>query len=287
MKAHFKTIDNEEYHKTEGLSFSKLKLLLDPSCPKNFWWHHIMGQDNEPTKAMLEGTEFHTHMFEPQEFDKRYYTVPEGLDMRMSSNAGKANVAAQKIIAGSRLTIEKDRVIELNHMKESLLKIPSVPVLMGDGVEEQAAFWIDEDTGLLCKTKPDWRNDFGLQLLDGKTAQDASPDGFSRVIDTMKYHMQLAMQVDGIKAVTGKDYTAYFLAVEKKAPYCAAVYKLADADLEIGRQLYKSALRIYIACKASNFWPSYSELELGSMGIKEISRPYYAQNRDYMMEDAL
>lgn len=285
MKAWIETISNEEYHKKEGLSASGIKLLLE--CPRKYWWKYVMKKDTESSPALLEGTEFHTFILERLEFDQRYYTIPAGLNIKRNSNEGKANYEAQVKAANGRLLIDAERLEILTDMRASLYSIPRVAAILAKGIAEQCVFWQDLETGIVLKTKPDYTNHQVKILPDLKTTTDASYSAFSLAIYKYGYHIQAAMQQDGLKALTGYDYKPLYLPVEKSAPYCAAAYELNEADIDHGRSDYRKAIEIYKKCVKEAYWPSYSEFEEEgeSKSIQTISIPYWAQQQ-YLMEAA-
>lgn len=297
MKAWIENISNEEYHAKEGLSASGIKLLL--KCPKQYYHRYILKEDNEPTKAMLEGTQFHTFVLEPEEFKKRYYIYPGKLrcDIRskdyqevliaaghtlvekvedeenikkyqaLLTNFGleavyiKNKTKSLEIISPktAKEIIDIERLDELARMRQSLYDSPKLGAMLSNGDTEHAIFWYDNETGALLKTKPDYVNHNVNSVFDLKTTQEASRESFSRAIGNFGYHIQGAMAVDGLKELKGDNYQVVNVAVEKTAPYCVGNWEIKFADLEHGRNEYKKAIKLYQKCMAENYWPSYSE----------------------------
>ena len=117
-------------------------------------------------------------------------------------------------------------------------------------------FWEDEETGLQCKCRPDiWA---GKVIVDLKTTEDASPEGFSRSIQTYGYGIQAAHYLAGAGSGSGAD-AFIFVAVEKKAPYAVAVYELDPLSLEICETKRRALLEYWANCREADMYPAYSD----------------------------
>jgi len=151
--------------------------------------------------------------------------------------------------------------------------------MLTEGVAEQSAFWIDSETGIECKVRPDWLSmKFGevTGIADLKTCCDASAETFTKSCAQWGYDIQAAYYQDGIYAVTGKRVPFYFIAVEKDAPYAVAVYKANNEMIETGRAKYRQALKQIKWCRENDSWPAYQPYG----EIEEIGLPRWAANFD-------
>jgi hypothetical protein len=150
----------------------------------------------------------------------------------------------------------------------------------GNGIAERSIYWTHPGTGVRVRVRPDWliiRPDVTL-VVDVKTAADASPDGFSRSIESYSYHQQGALYIDGVEAAGLAPEGARFLFVvqSKKAPYLVTVGELKDQDQDIGRARNEEALRRYAECVANNDWPDWT----GDVDtIPQLGMPSYATIR--------
>lgn len=257
-----------DYHATMAMSAGGLKrmkrspahffgLQLDPARPSS-----------EPTDAMKAGTLFHTMLFEPALIEGAYAVRPPGLDLRTTD--GKkwaAEAAGREIVTDVAMRTAKAQAM-------AVLALPDVAALLSDGVAESSAFWVDAQTGELCKCRPDWTSPAGdgVILVDGKTCQDASPDGFGRAIWTYAYHLQAAWYSDGFEAATGQRVHGFvFAAVEAAWPHAAAAYMLGDDVLDAARRENRRLLDLYAECRRSGTWPGYQA------GINHINLPKWAK----------
>ena len=261
---------SEVYHAIMAMSAGGLKrmrqspahfygLQLDPARPPS-----------SPTPAMQNGTLVHTCTFEPAEVERRYVIKPDG--MKFSTREGMAWRDANR----DRLIVDAEQMAAARAQAASLRALPDVAALLADGRPETSAFWIDEETGELCKCRPDWESPAGdgVILVDGKTTVDASPEGFGKAIWNFAYHLQAAWYSDGYERATGRKVHGFvFAAVESAWPHTAAAYMLGDDVLEHARAEYRRLLNLYAECRRTNTWPGYPA------GVTLINLPAWAQRQ--------
>ena len=111
---------------------------------------------------------------------------------------------------------------------------------------------------MLCKCRPDWLI-HSVAIVDVKSTNDASPAGFARAVANYEYHMASAWYLDGVRRCLGETSPDAFLfaAFEKEAPHAVAFYNADPEMIAIGRNVYKSRLRLYADCLKNNSWPGY------------------------------
>jgi hypothetical protein len=227
--------------------------------------HAQAARENQgaPTKAMILGSATHTWLLEPELFDDEFLVA----DIDRRTKAGK-EMEAQANEAGLEI-LKPDEMQQIDAMIKSVNSHKSASILISKGEAEQSVFWIDEETGIQLKCRPDFRRADGI-IVDLKTCLDASPEAFVKTILNNNYHIQAAMYLDGLKAqnVFAENFT--FIAVEKEAPFAVGVYVLDNDFIEIGRQQYKKALQILANCIKEKKYPAYSE------DIVELKPPKWA-----------
>lgn len=253
-------LSNEDYHGGPGISKSGLDLI--ERSPLHYWASYLdpARKPREEKAHFTFGTAVHTAVLEPETFDDRYVIVPEGIDRRTKD--GKeiwADLQLQALEKGADLLPYAD-FAKAMAMKASCHTHPMSKQIFREGIAEQSVFWTDEETGVLCKCRPDWlMGGDNPAILDLKTTQDASPNGFIRSAYTYRYHVAAAWYLDGLEAATGSKPDVFmFLAVEKEAPYASAYYYADDAMLAVGRAEYRRLLRIYADCINDDIWPGYN-----------------------------
>lgn len=261
----YPAISHDDYHAlTEYINNSYLsKLSKIPALAK---------LPPEDSPAMMFGRAFHAFLLEGQDaFDLSFRVVPDGLDMR--TKAGKD--AKSAIVASGKGAISHDDYQTIQDMAGAVLSHPFALQLLAEGDSEMSVFWIDKDTGLKCKCRPD-RIPSGEKgvVVDLKTTGDASERGFTSSVFRYGYARQAGMMLDGINTVSNKEIDAFIIiAVEKTPPYRCEVYVLDDEVLDFGKREYKRLLALEKECRDKNHWPHYL-----MPGAGTIYLPAYAHN---------
>lgn len=175
-----------------------------------------------------------------------------------------------------RIVLSPEVWDQLHAMRDAVHNHPAAHALLTGvpGEAEKSVYWIDPTTGVLCRCRPDWWRDDDV-LVDVKTTDDASPEGFAKSMANWRYDVQAPYYMDGVKLATGRDVKAFvFIAVEKKPPYAVGVYVLDSDSLALGRAQYQNDLRVYAECLANDNWPGYGDK------IQTINMPAWHANKN-------
>lgn len=260
-------ISNADYHASEGVSNSLLKLIVDKTPA-----HAVAPRRWESTRAQEIGTAIHCAILEPKRFDADYKVIE--CDDRRSA---LYKAACRDHPSDQVLTIaEAGNVIGMrdsayaNGAAGHALSLP--------GRYELSVFAKDPVTGLLVKCRFDKKPDapFGL---DVKKTQDARLDHCERAMMNYLYHMQAAFYMDVWEWATGEKLDSFkLLWIEEKAPHACKLRRVNDEAIEEGRRLYRTALNIYADCVATGDWFAYGDEE------EEMGLPAWAISQ---MEDEL
>ncbi len=149
---------------------------------------------------------------------------------------------------GHRIVLDPEAWDQLHRMREAVYALPEARAILDlEWVAEQSVYWVDPQTGVLCRCRPDlWARKARI-ILDVKTTDDASAEGFAKSIANWGYDVQDPFYSDGIEVATGKPLVGFlFLAVEKSACVVdgvakgVAVYRLDDASRDLGRAKYRA-----------------------------------------------
>jgi exodeoxyribonuclease VIII len=248
-------IPNEAYHDGPGISKSGLWTIHTKS-PAHFW----RGERKE-TKAFDFGEACHLAILEPNLFEKKVVRGPD--DRRGNKWKDLAEVCR---IDGKLLLTSGDFDNALA-VRDAVHADPFVSNIVNSEHSriEVSGYWIDPETNVLCRCRPDnYREDLGV-IVDVKSTASAHPDDFARSVVNYGYHAQEAWYSDGLRAL-GKNVEGFvFLAWEKTSPYAFGIYELPPAIVEEGRAIMRRALETYAECMKSNIWPAYGN------GVQELA----------------
>lgn len=264
-------IPNNAYHSGAGVSKSGLWTIYKQSPA------HYRFAEREEKPHFDFGTACHFAILEPEKFESAVMKGPK--DRR--GNTWK-DAQAEAANTGRLLLTEPDHdaamtirdAVHADAWLNALIVNPASQV-------EHSAYWIDEETGVLCRSRPDlYRADLGT-IVDVKSTASAHPDDFARSVVNYGYHAQEAFYTDGHRA-NGLPVEGFvFLAWEKKTPFVTARYELPPSIVSEGRAIMRKSLGVYAQCKRDDRWPGYAQ-EISELSFKRWS--YQETTPD--MEDA-
>tara|TARA_R100000655_G_scaffold95907_1_gene138114 strand:- start:1835 stop:2641 length:807 start_codon:yes stop_codon:yes gene_type:complete len=267
-------MNNETYHARPELSNSMMtKLLKSPAHLK-----YYLDNGQEPTPAMILGTQVHTMLLEPGEAD--FVRAPK--DRR--TKEGKAQYAELLETYPASSIIKSDTYDQIEDMVESVLSNASASTLLksaqADGHIEESVFYTDPITKVSCKARIDavpsassMHNDC---LVDFKTTVDASPEAFAKSVFNFGYHRQAAHYLSCWNNTNPDNPRDKFIiiACEKTPPYAVAVYELDNDSVEMGAYEVARLKELYAECLANDTWEAYGKtiqtLELPSWATPRI-----------------
>lgn len=288
----FKDLSNDDYH-ANTKAVSRSGLWDFKKTPAKYWNNYLnpQRQKKESTPDMEFGSAFHTFVLEPELFDQQYfvkdYVLPEievkplkgDLQLKYGKERGH-NLYEEAKKRETEQKAERDRILEefyansagkviltadqmqkLILMRQSVLNHPQAAALITGGAIEHSLFWDDPHTGVSCKTRPDiWHENMTGDL---KTVKAGDERSFISSVVNYGYHLQSAMNREGIYHNTGKDIKTHtFICVEKEWPYLTSVYILSQTALDSAHIMFKNILTDFRKCQDENIWPGYQTAEI-------------------------
>ncbi|WP_280194199.1 PD-(D/E)XK nuclease-like domain-containing protein [Nocardia farcinica] len=242
----------EVYHgDLASLSFSWAKKLLPPSCPAKF--HAERTSQRGYVKHFNDGHAVHTRVLgEGPEI-----VVIDAPDWRTAA----ARAARDQALAEGKTPLLKHEDEMTRAMAAAVHDHPQAAALLAEGKAEQSLYWVDPETWIRLRTRPDWITEQrGRRVfVDYKTTKSAAPGIFRASAGDFGYHQQAAFNVAGAREVLDEDVRVVFIAQEKEPPYLVSVHEWSPEDLEIGAALNRLAIDIYAACMAEDYWPGYGD----------------------------
>lgn len=262
---HYKDLDSHEYHEDKG-SYSRSTIMEFAKSPYHYWAKYLnpLAPSPKRKKEWDFGTAFHTMILEPHKFNDLFAPKPPKVLLkdvgRTAYEEYKKHV--EDLETTNRIIISDDDYLDLCGMKESLLNHKQANELITDCLIEQSYFWIDEETELRVKARPDLIDDYSY--IDLKTVSDASERAYQNEMIKYGYHVQSAMVRDAIRTIYGKTIKTFFnICVEKSYPYCVVIYMIDEAAVDYGEQFYKQKLKEISCCIATGVYNSYDSKIIG------------------------
>jgi hypothetical protein len=255
FRAHWgDSISDEIYHADRTcIGSSQLRSLID--SPKRFYHEFFKGETQEPTEAMKLGTLIHQAILEGPKFRENYVVAPEFGDQRTKA-AKEAKASWFLDVPKDKMVVSKEDFDILMGVTQSILEHPQARDLLKNGKPEIAGYFVDEETGIKQKIKPDFLTFNSLSFVDLKSTKSAEHRLFMNSIFSYRYDIQIQMYREGIKAITGIwPEIISIIAVEKTPPYESAVYFFNDFSLEQAAIDYHNGLRKLKKCIDTGIFP--------------------------------
>lgn len=243
---------NREYREHEGISRSELFTIYSKTP---FHYKYETENKAEPSNAMIFGSAAHKYILEKEDFEKEFAVCPI-CDRRTS--VGKAIYNDFLTESEGKVVITQEDYSKIVEMSKAIDLNPFArEFLTGDC--EQSFFWTDEDTGEVCKVRPDCITEVQGKkyIVDYKTTDSCADGHFERSCKKYGYKMQAGMYREGLFMKTFEDYGFVFVAQEKTAPYAVRVYICSEEFMNEGVEQFQEALAIYTECKKSGNWYGY------------------------------
>ena len=255
-------ISNKEYREREGISSTELKKLMKSPMHYKYWKDNPEEND---TPSLLLGRAAHKYVLETYDFYNEFVVAPN-CDRR--TKEGKAQWLLFRDQSEGKDIITQEQFEQIEEMRKVMLATPFVSKLI-NGEHEVSYFWVDEDTGLECKVRPDSINHKLKVIVDYKTCDNAETEHFMKQAIRLGYDLQASYYLDGVKVNTGEDYIFVFIAQEKKSPYAVNILQADDIFIRSGREVYKAMLQTYKECSESGNWYGYlgAENQINSLGV--------------------
>jgi exodeoxyribonuclease VIII len=244
-------LDADVYHAQEAMSASGGKKIL--RTPAHFKLMRDKG--STPTAAMQFGTVCHTGILEPDAFDSRVVKAPK-FDMR--KNVDKAAAAEFEFLHAGKVMLQPAEFDRARRCIDAVLAHPAARYMLDGGIIERSLFWKDKLFDVPCKARLDISNHGGI--IDLKSCEDASADGFSRAIGSFDYSLQAASNFSGSEHALNFTPSFFaFICVETEEPHCVKVWELGRESILFGLRQWDECLSRYAAALKAGKFAGYPE----------------------------
>ena len=209
----------------------------------------------KPSEEMNLGSALHWVVAREPGFNDRFVIRPEKWRGKAwHSDDGRDQMKRWKL---DGLTVLTEKNIEqLEGMAAALGAHPMIRAGILRGRLEQSGFWIDEQTGLWMKIRPDAMPTDAGDYADLKTTgKSVLYRALQNAIAEYAYHQQGALILEGARAL-GLEATSFTLVwVESALPFAVRVTQLKDDDLARGHKQNVVARSIIADCLKTGVWP--------------------------------
>ena len=253
---------NDQYHSGPGVSKSHLDAIAGAS-PLHYWAKYIdpNRERAEPTAAMIMGSAVHSAVLEPDLFPTEYVQAPTGINKR--TNAGKEEYAAFERANANKTVLDPEDYATCLAVRDAVYRHPVASGLLTGGKAEQSFYAIDAETGELIKCRTDYMHDSGAMIVDLKTTEDASPDGFGKSAANFRYPIQTAWYNGVLDGCFGEHPDNWvFMALEKKPPFAIGIYFMEPDQVARAQIAARRDFMRIVEAKRANHWPDYGAVPL-------------------------
>ena len=277
FKGAVKDLSNNKYHSLKKyFSSSELKNLYATS-PAHFKYDRDeqlkSGEGKKQTYDMILGSLVHCLILTPDRYEKEFFVMP---DLNFRTNEGKA--AREEILAANigKTPINDEMLIQANEMRSSALSNSKVNELLAPGIKEASYFWSCPFSNLNFKAQLDHSSSQHFCELKTTGKCGAKESAWSAHMFNMNYDLSLFHYREGLKHTMLVEPPAYFIVIERDAPYVTQIYKVSEATWETGREKWLSAVSKLERGFKENIWPGYfptneiPEISPPAWGIKQV-----------------
>ena len=150
-----------------------------------------------------------------------------------------------------------------------------IALLLNNVQYQNSLYWIDKNTGVKVKTRPDMSQVKSNSLINIKTCSDASPESFSRDLAKFSYPLQACVEISGAEATGLMDKVEHYfwLVLEKTAPFNVQLYEFDMGDVNVLMDDYHYILRKVKQSQETNIWPGYGAAADNKYGILKAKIP--------------
>lgn len=266
----------DEYHaKKDFISSTGIRKILKSL---NLFKMYCEGRiTEEETESMKFGTLAHMAILEPTKFMENYKMIPEfwgyTKDGKRTDSLNCADVKEKKLawfndLPQGCVPVSQQEYDKLKAMAVSIISHQDAYLCLKNIKTEASGFYRDDETGILCRIRPDFISTNGAIVGDIKTTRSCERSFFEAEIARRKYHVQLAMYAAGAEKITNiKNKRQVIIAVENVEPHDCAVYWLNEGTKDAGLSEYRGAMRALKKSLDTDVWPRYQ------LGAQEIAIP--------------
>lgn len=265
-------MSNEDYHNHSSISKSQLDYFT--KSPSRYEWAKVAPVDEEKLKTFDFGTAMHAIILEPDRFNDEYVCAPE---VNRQTKVGKETWANFFEENQDKTILTPDDWRKIHISKESVMAHPVArKIFEAKGVSERSYFWVDKETGVSCRCRPDRELTNMRWFADVKTTP--SVDDFHKSTLDYGYYVQDPFYSMGYEAVTGEPLRKFVFVVIAKTVECGRYpvdcQVLPDEVRDYGKKLIREELIKFANCLNKGNFASITTMEFNEWALRDLRSKY-------------
>lgn len=289
----------EDYHNDLAIGCSNIKDLL--ISPLKYWINSPLNpkRKNKETKSKTIGAALHCYLMERERFYQDYIVLPylyvdsdfyrtESVKPDFDKNFSMRKTKDAKTFeyVGFKTVLKEEEFAEIKDAVEYFESLPTGS-LFRDGYAEVSIFWRDEETGLMCKCRPDYLT--SSYIADYKSIN--SIDQIKSSIATYDYYLQQTWYLEGLNQlrksglvtppfehlIKNPHHNFIFAFQEKEAPYLVRlktfneeISNWAGDKCRKGLEIYKKNFEKYGAERWCDDYKRAGENDIEMFGFEDL-----------------
>ena len=263
----------DEYQALDAYSRSDLMLVKKSAYHLKAKREGIVAEKDIDTPSMVLGELVHCLILERDTFDERYLVSPN-IDKR--TKIGKQTHQDMLELACGRTLVNEKVFAKACMMAKNMFAHDLTEKALKGTLVERSLVWLDDETGLNFKCRPDAYNPVNGIVCDVKTTKDASYRGVQASSVKYGYFLQAAMIQEALK-FHGLPFSRYVLLyTENSEPFASAPYVLDDSAIGSGIDEFSFLKKRLATAQHEDKFEQYP--------LKTLFAPTWANN-DYLTED--
>lgn len=253
-------LTNNDYHASPGIS----KSATDDLAVSPKYYQYRLKNPRKWTEALIFGSAYHCMILQDEPFNSLFYITKTQPRDPAPDEQGRMPL--------SEKNFEKLKAMKKAFFAEDMAKRAI------NGLREMCFFWTDQESGVLCKCKPDVLLPNGV-VVDLKTASDISDEKLPYAIKDRGYDVQGAFFMDGIHQALEQSKQDIGLKLEphkfllcfqeKDEPFDLNVKFLGPNSAVRGESIYRRRLNTYVECAKSGVWYGRTGKTIGELEVSQ------------------
>jgi exodeoxyribonuclease VIII len=206
------------------------------------------GHRTETASTRL-GSAAHSWILTPDLFDAHYWVKPEGLEFRSKEN----KELRDSMLAKGMTILDRDELLTIEAVCIAV-KRKLGRELHRERVE-QSVFWRCSESGILCKSRPDWFDRDAIYDLKVSIVADKPAHLIPFAAHANGWLHQLANGRAGLAANGHRVKTGRIVLVSPNAPHNVHLLEVRENDLDFLEMDNQDCRKGIAACEHSGHWP--------------------------------